>query len=434
MKVLLIGVHHPELVRGGAQQICYELFKGLKARDGVEPVLLAAIDPTFSSLYKSGARITGFDGREGEFLFLSRDYDYTWHKVSNHELLESFAEFLDLVKPDVVHFHHFMLLGLDLFSLTRRVLPKARIIFTFHEFMSICAADGQMVRTFDRSLCMRASPVRCHQCFPERGPEEFFVREMWFKRHLAVVDAFTTPSRFMIERYVSWGIDSEKIHHVTNGQPDYSRGAVTIDKRVKRNRFGFFGQLVDNKGVWLLLQAVRQLRAEGFGDFVVEINGDNLRFASEARRTEIEAFQNSEAELPFHDRNVVFNGSYDVDQLPRRMARVDWCIVPSVWWEIFGLVISEAWMFKRPVIASNVGGPAERITHDKDGLLFDVADAASLALTIRRACTEKGLWDRLVKGITPPATQDVMVNGFMELYLKSECGLEPVLDPLQASI
>ena len=434
MKVLLIGVHHPELVRGGAQQICYELFKGLKTRDGVEPVLLAAIDPTFSSLYKSGARITGFDGREGEFLFLSRGYDYTWHKVSNHELLESFAEFLNLVNPDVVHFHHFMLLGLDLLSLTRRVLPKARIIFTFHEFMSICAADGQMVRTFDRSLCTRASPVRCHQCFPERGPEEFFVREMWIKRHLAVVDAFTTPSRFMIERYVSWGIDSDKIHYVTNGQPDYSRGTATIDKRVKRNRFGFFGQLVDNKGVWLLLQAVRQLRAEGFKDFVIEINGDNLRFASEARRTEIEAFQNSEAELPFQDRNVVFNGSYDVDQLPRRMARVDWCIVPSVWWEIFGLVISEAWMFKRPVIAANVGGPAERITHEKDGLLFDVADAASLALTIRRACTEKGLWDRLVKGITPPATQSVMVNGFMELYLQSECGLEPVLDPLQASI
>ena len=90
--------------------------------------------------------------------------------------------------------------------------------------------------------------------------------------------------------------------------------------------------------------------------------------------------------------------------------------MPSVWWEIFGLVISEAWMFKRPVIASNVGGPGERITHDKDGLLFEVADASSLALTIRRACTEEGLWQRLVKGITPPATEHVMVDGFLSVY------------------
>jgi len=28
--------------------------------------------------------------------------------------------------------------------------------------------------------------------------------------------------------------------------------------------------------------------------------------------------------------------------------------VPSVWWEIFGLVISEAWMFGRPVIAQSI--------------------------------------------------------------------------------
>ena len=30
MKVLLLSLHHPELVRGGAQQVAYELFEGLK--------------------------------------------------------------------------------------------------------------------------------------------------------------------------------------------------------------------------------------------------------------------------------------------------------------------------------------------------------------------------------------------------------------------
>jgi len=416
MKVLLVSLYHPELVRGGAQQICYELFNGLKSRDGVEPTLLAAVDPSFKSLYKSGAQITGFDGRPREFLFLSRGYDYAWHKNTSVELAKSFAEFLELVRPDVIHFHHFLLLGIDLLTLARRVLPSARIVLTFHEFLSICDANGHMLRKYDKSLCSQASPIRCHQCFPERRPEEFFVREMWFKKHLSVVDAFTVPSRFMIERFVSWGLDPARISHVTNGQPDYSRGRVIRNDRRKRNRFGFFGQLVDNKGVWVLLQAVALLRAEGFKDFVVEINGDNLQFASETRRAEIEAFFGKEAELPIEDRIVVFNGSYSVDQLPQRMGRVDWCIVPSVWWEIFGLVISEAWMFKRPVIASNVGGPGERITHEKDGLLFDVADPSSLAHALRRASSEDGLWQRLVEGITPPATEDIMVDGFLAVY------------------
>ncbi len=416
MKVLLVSLYHPELVRGGAQQVCYELFTALKACEGVEPILLSAVDPSFKSLYKSGAHITGFDGREGEFIYLSRDYDYLWQKNTSVEMAKAFQEFLELIQPDVVHFHHFLLVGIDLLTLTRRVLPNVRIVMTFHEFLTICEAHGHMLRKSDNSLCTRASPVRCHQCFPEREPEHFFVRTMWMKRHLSVVDEFTVPSRFMIDRYVSWGLDAAKVTHVTNGQPDYSKGHISTSVRTKRNRFGFFGQLVDNKGVWVLLRAVQQLRAEGFTDFVVEINGDNIRYASAARRTEIESFLAAEAELPVADRIVHFNGSYSVDQLPQRMARIDWCIVPSTWWEIFGLVISEAWMFKRPVIASNVGGPGERITHDKDGLLFEVAHAASLAQALHRACTEEGLWQRLVDGITPPASAEFMMNGYLSVY------------------
>src|SRR5271165_5728159 len=89
LKVLLISLFHPELVRGGAQQICYELFEGLKEMPGVKPTLLASIDSSLPALYKSGARITGFDGREGEFLFLSQEYDYWWHRTSSPLLLEA---------------------------------------------------------------------------------------------------------------------------------------------------------------------------------------------------------------------------------------------------------------------------------------------------------------------------------------------------------
>jgi glycosyltransferase involved in cell wall biosynthesis len=416
MKVLLVSLFHPELVRGGAQQICYELFEGLKERDDVEPTLLASIDSSLPALYKSGARITGFDGREGEFLFLSQDYDYWWHRTSNALLLESYAEFLRMIDPEVVHFHHFLTLGVDLITLTRKVLPRARIVFTFHEFLSICSADGHMLRKTDRSLCTHASPVRCHQCFPSIPPEQFFLRERWFKAHFEAVDVFTTPSRFMIRHYVDWGIDPGRIFQVANVQRDRGTARPQSEPRARRNRFGFFGQLVDAKGIHVILRAVEILRSEGFTDFHVEINGDNLRYASEERRKEITAFLEAEAARPIAEQNVVFNGSYQVDQLAGRMAQIDWCIVPSVWWEIFCLVISEAWMFGRPVIVSNVGGPYERVRHEVDGLHFQVGDARSLAQTIKRACEEQGLWDRLAAGIAPPPGRETMVDQYCELY------------------
>jgi glycosyltransferase involved in cell wall biosynthesis len=414
LRVLVVSLFHPELVRGGAQQMAYELFEELKATPGVAPVLLASTDNTYPALFKAGACITGFDGREHEFLFLMQEYDYWWHKTSSPRMVEAFVQFLLTVQPDVVHFHHFFTYGVDFLTLTRNVLPAARIVLTFHEFISICAANGQMVRLNDNSLCTRASGVRCHQCFPERGPEQFLMRRMWMQRHLAAVDAFSCPSRFMLKIYEDWGVPAGRLHHITNGQRRY--GAVQAAGTGPKNRFGFFGQILDHKGVHIILRAVQLLRAQGFEDFTVQINGENIQWATPAVRDEIEAFMALEDELPADERIVFMNGGYHIENLAGRMAQVDWCVVPSTWWEIFGLVISEAWMFGKPVIGSNRGGPGERIRHEVDGLQFELGDARALAAAMRRAATEEGLWERLRANLPEPPGRPEMAAAFLKLY------------------
>jgi glycosyltransferase involved in cell wall biosynthesis len=417
--VLLVSFFHPELVRGGAQQICYELFDGLRDDPEYRPVLLASIDQNYPALYKSGARITGFDERPDEFLFLSRDYDHWWHRTSDPLLVESYTDFLEQTRPDIVHFHHFLTYGVELISLTRRVLPEARLVMTFHEFLAIRNANGHMVRRFDNSLCRTASQVRCHQCFPERSPEDFFVRKLWLQSHFSAIDAFTYPSRFMLDHYADWGIARDKLFHVTNGQRDYAAADARAPAREEArdyNRFGFFGQIVDAKGVQIILRAVDLLRAEGFTDFAVEINGGNINYASPAVREEIERFIEAEKERPVAERRVWFNGSYETRELRGRMARIDWCIVPSVWWEAFALVISEAWMFKKPVICSNVGAMADRVSDEVDGLHFEMGDPAGLARTIKRAATEPGLWRRLASALPAPPSRAAMIDGFRRIY------------------
>ncbi len=418
MNILLISRYHPELIRGGAQQVAYEVFEGLKAV-GATVNLLAAIDGACPpGLFRPGAHITGFDGREGEYLFLSRDYDLDWHRTSDAALIDAYVEFLQRLRPDVVHFQHFLSLGIDLLTLTRGVLPQAKIIFTCHEFLAICAADGLMVRTTDGSLCTHASPVRCHQCRPERSPAAFLARRLWMQRHLEAVDFFTVPSRFMIEPYVAWGLPHDKFIHVPHGQQVTAAPATVWlgAEQGPRNRFGFFGQMVDAKGLHILLQAVDLLRGAGFTGFTLDINGANLDFASTEKREMIAAFLTAEAARPAAERIVISNGAYHPDHQPYRLARIDWVVTPSVCWESYGLVISEAWSAGKPVIASAAGGPAERIVHDHDGLLFPLGDARALAATLRRACTEPGLWERLAANITPPPTRETMVRNLQNLY------------------
>jgi len=73
-------------------------------------------------------------------------------------------------------------------------------------------------------------------------------------------------------------------------------------------------------------------------------------------------------------------------------------------------------MFGKPVICSNVGAMADRVTDEIDGLHFEMGDPAALARTIKRAASEPGLWPRLAGALPTPPSRDLMVDGFRRIY------------------
>ena len=83
-------------------------------------------------------------------------------------------------------------------------------------------------------------------------------------------------------------------------------------------------------------------------------------------------------------RFVTFHGKVPQDELIGYYDRSDIMLVPSLWQEPFGLVIAEAMARGLPVIASNIGGPAEILTHELDGLLIEPGDGQALASAIKQ--------------------------------------------------
>src|SRR5262249_2505980 len=153
-----------------------------------------------------------------------------------------FSRLVRDVAPDVVHFHHVLGLGVETIFQVRRLLPNAPIVLTFHEYLSICFNHGQMVKTTKNRLCHEASPADCHGCFPDVAPGEFFKRESFLKTHLALADAFVSPSQFLVDRYVRWGLPAEKFHVLENGIDTATVAPPrTVAPGARRARFGFFG-------------------------------------------------------------------------------------------------------------------------------------------------------------------------------------------------
>ena len=79
-------------------------------------------------------------------------------------------------------------------------------------------------------------------------------------------------------------------------------------------------------------------------------------------------------------------------------------VVPSLWYENAPLVIREAFAANIPVIATNLGGMAEVVAHEVNGLLFERGNADDLAIQLRRIVEEPGLLGQLYQRVPPVKT------------------------------
>ena len=414
-KVLFVCHNHPDVRPGGAEQYALELYEALRGRADFEPYFLAWTDVPDTGLSPRHTHtvIDSVTSDPNQYFIRAAHKNWHWLYARPREkevLTRSYTDFLRAIQPDVVHFQHTMFIGYDAIRVTRNVLPDAPMIYTLHDFVPICHHHGQMVRTTGYKLCNRASPRRCHECFPHISAPEFFMRERFIKSQLALVDRFITPSHILRQRYSEWGIPPERILF-----EDYGRLPVEpvardsdVDDDRPRNRFAFFGQFTPFKGTDVLLEAMAYLGDDFDGH--LWIHGANLDVQSQE-------FQDRFNPLLEETRETVtVAGSYNRSQLAKLMARIDWVVVPSIWWENSPLVIQEAFLHGRPVICSDIGGMAEKVTHDVDGLHFRRGDAQHLADVIRRAAETPGLWERLQAGIGPVHGMDEHVTWLSDLY------------------
>jgi glycosyltransferase involved in cell wall biosynthesis len=394
-KVLIIAHNHPHFFPGGAEIFAYDLFKAIRDNTEYRPFFLAAADPHSREVH-TGTPFQMLVDAEDEALFWGGSFDYFYQsqQILNFIYLD-FKNFLLQLEPDVIHFHHTIRFGVEAIQVARQALPNAKIVLTIHEFILICNRDGQMVRKDNEELCETASPHRCYRCFPEYSPQQFKMREEFLKAHLELVDQFISPSHFLAERFIAWGLPADKMTVLENGRQVYEPAPQRqLPPGEKRNQFGFFGQINPYKGTLLILEAVEYLVNNDFKDFQIHLFG-NIASGFPEFKAEFLEF------LDEHKDLVIYHGKYKQAEIPELIQLVDWVIVPSVWWENSPLVIQEVFMHKRPIICSDIGGMAEKVEDMVTGLHFKVRNAASLAKQLQKVVNQPEIWSNLIQNIQP---------------------------------
>ncbi len=421
MKALIISHAHPAFSIGGAQVASWNLFEGLKAQRGWDAHYLAGVNPPV--VPHKATPLMSLGRGPDETLYYSDDFD--WFYLGSKDvgdLMDHYERFLRDLKPDVVNFHHSMGFGLQAIRATRRALGNVPIVYTLHEYLPICAHHGQMIKAGTHALCTKASPSDCGMCFPEIGAGNMLRRELFVKSFFAEVDAFVSPSHFLLSRFADWGLPQEKLVMIENGLEGGTRTPPRpAASGGPRNRFAFFGQLNPFKGIKVLVDAVTRVPQEVWGDSVLYVYGGNLEHQPEEFQRQVKDL------FRIAGNRIRFRGSYKSHELPNLMREVDWMIVPSTWWENSPVVIQEAFFHGRPIIASDIGGMAEKVRNGIDGLHFHVGSAESLAERLAEAIKDPGLWNRLRAGIQPPMTAAELGRRHAELFGKLLARRQPML-------
>ena len=403
MRVMFLLHAHPDLQAGGTEIFARDLFRNLRAR-GVSGLLLAGT-AAHQRPASPGTPFQAVGSEADEVLAWTGGFDpFFLSQIDLHGMSHPLAELLREQRPDVIHIHHVMTLGVEIIGLIRRCLPRARIVMTLHDYYAICANDGQMV-TQTGALCHAARPDACRSCFPERSLTDFKLRDIHIGHALDQVDHFIAPSQFLRDRFVAAGLAPDRISVVPNGFPAVEPTPARRDRR--RDRFAFFGHINRFKGATVALDASAILSEQGVTHALSLYGGTDHQ--TEQTLTKFAA---ARARAP----DGSYRGSYRRSELPRLIAGADWVVFPSEWWENAPLVINEAFQHWRPVICSAIGGAAELVRDGVNGLHFPVGDAAALATVMRRAIEEPGLWQQLVDGIEAPVAIDDSASRHLDLY------------------
>lgn len=138
---------------------------------------------------------------------------------------------------------------------------------------------------------------------------------------------------------------------------------------------GFMGRLAPEKGLRVLLEAIRSLG-----------QGHALRIAGAG--PDEDAARSQAAGL-----DVRFDGW--VEDVRAWLAGIDLLVVPSLS-ETFGVVVLEAMAHGRPIVTTDASGPASQVVHDATGWIARAGDSDDLAGQIRAALSTRGRWPEIV--------------------------------------
>jgi phosphatidylinositol alpha-mannosyltransferase len=244
----------------------------------------------------------------------------------------------------------------------------------------------------------------------------------WLAQRLTIRVAVSPAAARFAQQYFAGeytiipnGVDTERFNTHVEPLPNWNDGRPTIL---------FVGRFEEpRKGFNVLLPAFATVqRYLPQARLVIVGRGDPAPFQAQAQALGIQ--------------HLYFEGVVSAEDLPRYYRSADVLCAPSTGQESFGIILAEAMSSGCPVVASDIEGYAQVVTHRREGLLVPPCQPDALAVALLQVLADRQLRQQLARMGPETAThyawQDVSER-VIEVYERA-CFLASDVHPRSISV
>lgn len=382
------------------------------------------------------------------------------------EIIENlFSGVLKEVNPDVVHFHDLIGMPFSLIKVAKEH-SNAKIFNTFHNYYFICPKRDLIHE--DGTLCEDCiAGYICNKCNTKIGntsnylniikyilwsnvriylPKKIYHKVLniilkfiprdrldFYKKNPDSIDTSKNKNKEISKRanysidvlnnyldmnisvssevkeiFGKFGINNDKniVMHIGTKASEF---ISPINPKSKDNKddivFGFLGNSVKMKGLYLLINSFNELCKKN-KNITLQIYGcDKINY------------EELNGDTVVNDK-IHFNGVYKYQDLSNILSNVDVGIVPPIWYDNAPQVVFEFFSAGIPIIGSNIGGIKDFVIDNKNGLLFKSGDIKDLIRKMELIVNNPNLIKKFKKNIGIIKTMGVHKKEILNFYNK----------------
>ncbi|HVF11317.1 MAG TPA: glycosyltransferase family 4 protein [Abditibacteriaceae bacterium] len=292
----------------------------------------------------------------------------------SHLKQDNIHKVLNSRQYDVIHYHNISLLGPEILSLEAN-RDHAVKMYTTHEHWLICPMH--VLWKFNSRPCEKPECLRC-TIMAKRPPQVWRYTGL-LDRASRHVDQFVSPSRFTAKMHAERGFPQSLVHlplFIDRVDQDWKDPGP---RPQEKPYFVFVGRLEVIKGLQTLIECWGRVP-----DFDLLVAGTG----SYEKQLRAQAASNPRIKflgwLPQHELGILYFYALA-------------CIVPSITYEVFSLIVIESFARKTPVIARDLGALPEAIQDSGGGFIYRTDEELLTAIqgiatspTLRCELGEKG--------------------------------------------